>query len=166
MKLKTHYMFSFGLSSLALTIFGVPLIPTIAISLFVSFVGNIIIDKIGHDMSETGQVLRRSPRTHTVPRSVFWGVVSSLPLLFIIYLIQYDYINLMIASIISGVIVGPSHMLLDSLTEKGIYVKKNGSWERAALAHRKFDDPLGNGLAVISGIVMFVLAFNLSYALL
>jgi hypothetical protein len=59
-----------------------------------------------------------------------------------------------------GIIVGPSHMLLDVFTEKGIYVKRGGKWARFALAHFRYNDPTVNGLAVFIGFLLGVTAFG------
>jgi hypothetical protein len=56
---------------------------------------------------------------------------------------------------------GPSHMLLDVFTERGIYVKRNGKWRRVALAHFSYDNPAVNGLAILFGILMLLAALYL-----
>jgi len=56
---------------------------------------------------------------------------------------------------------GPSHMLLDAFTERGIYVKRNGKWRRVALAHFSYDNPAVNGLAILLGILMLFAATQL-----
>ena len=59
---------------------------------------------------------------------------------------------------------GPSHMLLDVFTERGIYVKRNGKWKRFALAHFSYNNPAVNGLAILLGILMlFAAVHNHSY---
>jgi hypothetical protein len=55
--------------------------------------------------------------------------------------------ELILITILDGVIVGPSHMLLDISTERGIYHKVNGRWRRIALAHFSYDNAAANGLA-------------------
>jgi len=68
--------------------------------------------------------------------------------------------ELILITILDGVIVGPSHMLLDIFTERGIYVKRNGKWRRFALAHFSYDNPLANGLAIIAGVIMLLAAMH------
>lgn len=167
MKLRTHYIFSAGLISLVLSlIFRINFLDNITISLLVSILGNTVIDRLGHREITTrfGEIPVRTPLTHTIPRSVAWGLVSTLPLLAILlYLTHYYYLQwyttFFISILISGILVGPSHMLLDAFTEKGIYVKKNGKWRRFALAHFRYDSPLVNGLAILVGAIMLYLSY-------
>ncbi|WP_231961145.1 DUF1286 domain-containing protein [Saccharolobus sp. A20] len=63
------------------------------------------------------------------------GVLSIIPIIVLLFL--SDRLSLKLYLIINGIIVGPSHMLLDLFTERGIYVKKNGKWKRFALSHYK-----------------------------
>ncbi|BBD72443.1 hypothetical protein HS1genome_0832 [Sulfodiicoccus acidiphilus] len=95
--------------------------------------------------------MRRTPRTHTLPRSVLWGLLPSLPFLFLFR----DPLPLAL-----GLLVGPSHMFLDVFKERGIYVKKGGR-RRIALAHFSYDDPLVNGLAVLLGALMLFASMRL-----
>ena len=139
----------------------------------ISCLGNRIVDKLGHKkvQSNKGEVLVRTQRTHTVPRSIAWGLLSTLPFLAYLLVISYffstylkmpsDFLYYFVLvnfapAIIAGIIVGPSHMLLDIFTEKGIYKKKDGQWARFALAHRRFDDSLANNTALALGILMLL----------
>lgn len=168
MKLRTHYIFSAGLISLVLSLlFKADFFDNLTISLLVSFLGNTVIDRLGHREIATrfGEIPVRTPLTHTIPRSIIWGLVSTLPLLVIpLYFTHYYYWHktLFISMLISGILVGPSHMLLDVFTEKGIYVKKKGRWRRFALAHFRYDNPLVNGLAIFVGAVMLYLSYTFS----
>lgn len=176
MKLNTHYVFSAGLISLVLTLFfgKIPFFDILIMSFFISFIGNNLIDRIGHEwvMTKYGEIPKRTPLTHTIPRSIIWGLLTVMPFIVLILLFHYDYIKIpmqfnymqfLLPLIISGIIVGPSHMLLDIFTEAGIYVKKNGKWERVALAHLRFNDPLGNGFAMAIGLLMLFIALNLAH---
>jgi len=57
----------------------------------ISYLGNKIVDKLGHKRvrNENGEISVRIPRTHTFPRSVAWGLLSTLP--YWIYLILVLY---------------------------------------------------------------------------
>jgi len=177
-KLRTHYIFSTCLISLVLSLlFRTPFFNILVISFLISFLGNTIIDRIGHRevVTRFGEIPVRTPLTHTFPRSVLWGVLSSLPVLVIaLYLghYYYDYsyysnryettpIIYFISILISGILVGPSHMLLDVFTEKGIYIKKDGKWKRFALAHFRYNSPVANGLAIFVGGIMLYLSYLL-----
>lgn len=170
MKLNTHYIFSAGLISLVLSLFfKINFFNEIMIALSISYIGNNVIDLAGHKevTKNFREMLVRTEKTHTFPRSVTWGLLSSLPIFLFVIFFSYYYLDLYdytffayVASvIIAGIIVGPSHMLLDMFTGNGIYVKKQGIWQRFALAHRKFNDPLANNTAKILGVVMLLLSF-------
>ena len=162
MKLKTHYLFSAGLLTLANSIFDHGFYSSLLVAGLVSVLGNTLIDKLGHEMvSFRGEYIpRRTPLTHTVPRSILWGLVSVLPVAALAYYVYpyYYFVRVSMMLVLDGILVGPSHMLLDAFTEKGIYVKRNGKWQRFALAHFRYNDPAANGLAGLAGIVMLFLA--------
>jgi hypothetical protein len=126
-----------------------------------SVVVNNLIDSLGHEIR--GTYISRTPRTHTIPRSVGWGLLISIPIAVAFYFLSLNSylpfsITFIIITVIDGVVAGLSHMLLDVFTQKGIYVKKNGKWRRFALAHYPYDDPTVNGLAIFLGILMLFLA--------
>ncbi|ADX84878.1 DUF1286 domain-containing protein [Saccharolobus islandicus] len=174
MKLRTHYIFSTGLLTfLDSVLFHEYFYYALILSGMVSVIGNSLIDRIGHKEIATryGYIPVRTPLTHTIPRSVVWGIVSIIPV-FILLLIYYYgfsyheyYFSLsnkvLMLILLNGVVVGPSHLLLDVFTERGIYVKKYGRWKRFALAHFRYDNPLANGLAILLGVIMLLAALYL-----
>ena len=173
MKLLTHYVFSIGVITLLLSLFT-SFYNVVVVAVVVSLIGNTVIDSLGHKevVTRYGEIPVRTPLTHTFPRSVIWGLISSLPVLFIAllsghyyyyhyYLNNYEFIQLVISVLVSGVLVGPTHMLLDVFTEKGIYVKKHGKWKRFALAHFRYNNPLANGLAIVIGFALLYLSYML-----
>jgi|ECHnycMinimDraft_1075156.scaffolds.fasta_scaffold08657_2 hypothetical protein len=147
MKLRTHYVFSLGLLSLLDSFILNDFLEVIIISGIISVTANNVIDYLGHEIR--GKYVSRTPRTHTLPRSIGWGLLTSLPIVLASYFLLYSPTELMLITILDGVIVGPSHMLLDIFTEKGIYHKVNGKWRRIALAHFSYDNPIVNGLAIL-----------------
>ena len=165
MKLNTHYMFSTGLLTLVNTLLIHGFYVSLVLAGFVSVLGNTLIDRLGHEMiwAKNEYIPRRTPLTHTLPRSVAWGIVSALPVIALVYYVypHYYFIRDSTALLVDGLLVGPSHMLLDVFTEKGIYVKKNGKWKRFALAHFRYDDPGVNGLASAAGVLLLLAALSL-----
>ncbi|QXJ27425.1 putative integral membrane protein [Saccharolobus shibatae B12] len=174
MKLRTHYIFSTGLLSLLDSVlFHEYFYYTLIFSGIVSVIGNSLIDRIGHKEITTryGYIPVRTPLTHTIPRSIAWGIISVVPILIplLIYYYGFSYheyyfsLNnkVVLLTLLNGVIVGPSHMLLDVFTERGIYVKKHGKWRRFALAHFRYDNPAINGLAMIVGVLMFLISMKI-----
>ena len=148
MKLVTHYVFSTGLLTL-LSSFFLNFYTAFFLSSIIAVLGNSLIDRLGHKEIQTrrGLIPVRTPLTHTLPRSVLWGW---LPSLILIPLNSYEVIIISLIALLNG----PSHMLLDVFTERGIYVKRNGKWRRVALAHFSYDNPAVNGLAILLGILM------------
>ena len=61
--------------------------------------------------------------------------------------------------ILDGLLVGPSHLLLDVFTERGIYHKVKGRW-RDAFAHFSYDNPMANGLAILLGVIVLFAAMH------
>ncbi|BAB66941.1 hypothetical protein STK_18500 [Sulfurisphaera tokodaii str. 7] len=162
MKLRTHYVFSLGVISLVLVFLSNNFFVSFFVAAYSSILGNSLIDKIGHRELLTGRgyIPVRSPLTHTYPRSVLWGLLPTIPLIFLIHY-MYGYYAL-IEVLVSGVIVGPTHMFLDMFTEAGVYVKKRGRWRRFALAHYRYDNPAVNGLAIFAGFLLLLIAYYIS----
>ncbi|QXJ30736.1 DUF1286 domain-containing protein [Saccharolobus shibatae] len=172
MKLRTHYVFSTGLLTLLDSVlFHEYFYYTLLFSGIVSVIGNSLIDRIGHKEITTryGYIPVRTPLTHTIPRSIAWGIISVVPILILLLIYGFNYheyyssLNNKVAllTLLNGVIIGPSHMLLDVFTERGIYVKKHGKWRRFALAHFRYDNPAINGLAIIVGVIMFLISMKI-----
>ncbi|QXJ32530.1 DUF1286 domain-containing protein [Saccharolobus shibatae] len=171
-RLRTHYIFSTGLLTLLDSVlFHEYFYYTLILSGIVSVIGNSLIDRIGHKEITTryGYIPVRTPLTHTIPRSVIWGIISVIPILILLLIYYYGFSyheyyfslnnKVILLTLLNGLVVGPSHMLLDVFTERGIYVKKYGKWRRFALAHFRYDNPAINGLAIIAGAVMIYLAY-------
>ncbi|AWS00704.1 DUF1286 domain-containing protein [Metallosphaera hakonensis] len=148
MKLVTHYVFTTGI----LTIMATPFLgfySGLIFSFIISWVSNTLIDRLGHETR--GGYIRRTPRTHTLFRSIPWGLIPAVP----IAILGGD-----LPIMVLGVIAGPSHMLLDVFTERGIYVKRCGKWKRLALAHFSYNNPLVNGIAIVIGALLLYLALQ------
>lgn len=166
MLIKTHVIFSSGLLLFIGTLITHDPGSVFVYALTVSAVANVLIDKLGHEIINVNGKLvsRRTPLTHTWFRSVLWGSLVSIllsPLLFITMSgTGFQLSKTVLTLLVYGIIVGPSHMLLDVFTEKGIYVKKDGKWVRFALAHFRYNDPTVNGLAVFVGFLLGITAFG------
>jgi uncharacterized membrane protein len=152
MLLRTHYVFTTGLLTFLGTLATREPVLSVVFAGLVSVLANSLIDYLGHEVR--GSFVARTPRTHTWLRSVAWGSIATA---FAMGLIGYIVHGLRLGDLvalatISTVLAGPSHMLLDVFTEKGIYVKRDGKWTRFALAHFRYNDPLANGLASLIGV--------------
>lgn len=159
MKLRTHYVFSLGLLSLLDSLLLSNSLEVIIISGIISVTANNVIDYLGHEIK--GKYISRTPRTHTLPRSIGWGLLTTVPIIVALYFLSST--ELILITILDGIIVGPSHMLLDIFTERGIYHKINGRWRRIALAHFSYDNPAVNGLAILLGVLMLFAALHHYY---
>nr|KJR72757.1 MAG: hypothetical protein TU36_00020 [Vulcanisaeta sp. AZ3] len=156
MLLRTHVAFTWGLLSLFALITGNEL--TIAWAILVSGTANSLIDKLGHEERVHGRrtIVARSPRTHTPLKASLWGLLASIMISVIAYLTSPGLLNTLIVTSM-GPIAGLSHLLLDAFTEHGIYVRQGNHWKRWGIAHMRYDNPLGNGLATLTGIMLVVL---------
>jgi len=163
MKLRTHYVFSLGLLFLIDSLIVGSSLYLLILTGIISVVANNVIDFLGHEVK--GKYIARTPRTHTIPRSIGWGLLVTLPIGITLYYLYPDYYLIYII-VLDGLIVGLSHMLLDIFTERGIYHKVNGKWKRIALAHFSYNNPFANGLVILVGILMLFEAMELHISLL
>jgi hypothetical protein len=173
MLLRTHYVFSMGILTFLGSLITQDHFEALVFAGIVSVLANVLIDKLGHEMVwvEGKYLPRRTPLTHTWFRSILWGSLVTIGITFFAYstllspsYYYYSYLQLrelIVLAIVYGILVGPTHMLLDVFTERGIYVKKNGKWTRYALAHFKYNDPLVNGLAIIVGTMLLIVSINI-----
>ena len=144
----THFVFGVG-TTVALS----PTLPTdmrlylgIALSLFV----NLAIDELGH-VTKNGFV-SRSPLTHSIFTAPVWGGAIG-------YLMWRGGLALGLTLgelewplILLGAAVALSHLLLDSMTERGVFFLTR----RMALAHFRSRNVLLNGLFIVLGIALAV----------
>jgi len=118
---------------------------------FISFLKNLKEGQIG--------TYKGSPRTHTVYRSILWGLLLSLPIGALYFVFPSFYF--VFSVILDGLLVGPSHILLDVFTERGIYHNVNGKWRRIAFAHFSYNNTFVNGLAILLGVIMLFAVMEL-----
>ncbi|BBE42459.1 DUF1286 domain-containing protein [Conexivisphaera calida] len=158
MKLATHYAFTIGLVALAARTF-LPVAGAIAAAAWLGLLVNWIIDRAGHEVR--GGIPRRTAGTHSLPGAVGVGVaVGVLPVALMalvdptalaaagIQLSGVPLIALIMAAL--GALAGLSHLLLDALTEGGIFYHGR----RWALAHWRYNDAGANALFALLGILM------------
>lgn len=159
MKLRTHHVFSFGLLTLLDSVLLGDSLEIIAVAGIISVMANNVIDYLGHEIK--GEYISRTPTTHTVPRSMGWGLLTSLPIVLALHFLFHSPMELILVTALDGVVAGLSHMLLDIFTEKGIYHKVDGKWRRIVLAHFSYNNPFANGLAFLLGILMLFASLKL-----
>lgn len=159
MKSATHNLFSIGLMLFVVSFFGYPLIITVLLAIVATIFTNLLIDEIGHSSSEG--VLRRTWVTHSVITAPFWGAAAwALILMIPAALLGVFPPNLLLLAFYAslGVLAGWSHLLLDSLTEGGVFAFDA---KRRAIAHFAYDNrPLNLCFSVLGLVLLLAALFH------
>ena len=187
MKTKTHNLFNIGVLTAIGYLFTTPASSFISAGIL-SIIGNTLIDSLGHKKKKVylpaydnknrsglfnfGRKNKqnkevvipvRTYKTHSLLRGTIWGLLPAIVLSFAVpYLPKDKYIILNgfpYWILIQGIFVGPLHLFLDLPTEEGIFVKKNGRFNRFALAHIKYNDLFWNTVFQLIGIAFVILTF-------
>lgn len=150
LKMLTHIVFSAGLlaSFLSLSV-GAP--GNFALGIVLSLLVNYVIDELGHDNRDGMSV--RSSLTHSVFTAPMWGAGAAYVLWLsgsALGLVGPGFEWLIM---VSGVLSAYSHLLLDSITEGGVYFLT----KRIAIAHFSHSNPALNAVFVAVGLLLFVL---------
>ena len=160
MKLKTHNLFNIGILTIIGSLFVNPVASLISAGIL-SITGNTIIDTFGHRNNGYGKPIR-TYKTHSLLRSIIWGGCPAIVLFFVLpHLPKNKFIpeGIPYWILIQGIFVGPLHLAMDIITEGGIFIKKNGRFQRYALAHIKYDDIFWNSFYQLIGIAIIILIF-------
>ena len=164
MKLKTHNIFTIGILTAIGSLFTNPVTSLISASIL-SLTINQIIDSLGHKINARGYHAR-TPLTHTIVRSVLWGLIPTV-VLFLLFG-SFDKLPELHLNgsqpywiLLQGIFAGPLHMCLDMITEGGIFKRKDGRFVRFAVAHIAYDDLFWN---VFFQLIGFVFVFLLFYS--
>jgi hypothetical protein len=152
LKSVTHNTFSFGLGLYAALHLGFSLISSILLAAWLSLLINWVIDAFGH-RTQNGRSTRAFI-THSVFLAPLWGGLlglMSVALADAIFQTPFSTVfSTLVVLLGSGVAL--SHLLLDSLTEGGVYWRLR----RIAIAHARFDDPVLNGVFVLLGVALIM----------
>ncbi len=151
MKAVTHDVFSLGLG--LFLVYHVERSPGaffLVLIFWLAFATNSIIDVLGH-AERSGRPVR-SIWTHSVLTAPIWGAASALASA---YLIDIIFSQTMTApqtffAAGLGIMFAYSHLLLDALTEGGVYLARR----RVALAHLRYDNPILNGAFAALGVLL------------
>lgn len=155
MKLISHYIFSLG-ALLALAVLLGAGSSALLLVVWNAFAVNWAIDRLGHSSRDGRPV--RAWRTHSVFTAPIIGAIIGLAgglaeqLLYSVGAAIYPG-TLALESCGLGVASALAHLLLDSVTEEGVYVV-----HRVALAHFRYNSVLANGLAMAAGLLLILLA--------
>jgi len=155
-KSLTHNVFSIGLMVFVVSLFGDPLLVTLVVVAVAVYLTNLLIDRLGHSKSEG--VMRRTWLTHSLLTAPAWGAVAWGLTLTVFLALRgfYPPEPILLAFFMSlGGMAGWSHLLLDALTEGGVF---GFSRRREALAHFSYDNVPLNLSFCLLGVFLFLLA--------
>jgi Protein of unknown function (DUF1286) len=155
LKALTHDIFSLGVG--LYLVFHVERSSTLLNLLLVvwlAFVTNEVIDVLGH--ITRGGVPVRSFWTHSVFTAPVWGIAAAMASVYLADMIAGQTLaasQAMLAAAL-GAVLAYSHLLLDALTEGGVYLGRR----RVALAHLRYNNPILNGAFAELGLILVVAA--------
>lgn len=140
MKERTHIVFSVGVLLYAVSRARYMPQLSILLAVWLAIVVNLVIDELGHSSRNGMRV--RSDATHSTLTAPLWGGLLGVASVAIPSLIMTGATEagLVLFSAGEGVVAGCTHLLLDALTEGGVYHKGR----RKAIAHMRYDNRLAN----------------------
>jgi len=165
MKLTTHNIFTIGvLTAIGLTLTSP--VNSLITACILSVIGNGVIDKFGHKKNGMGMPVRTFA-THSFLRGTIWGF---LPATFLYIAARFAWTAQILPYahpywiLLQGLFVGPLHLAIDIITEGGIFIKKNGRFQRFAIAYIPYDSFLWNSFFKIIGLFILFVIFNKFFA--
>ncbi len=156
MKALTHDIFSLGVGLyLVLHVERSPSILYLLLVVWLAFVTNELIDVLGH--VTRGDLPVRSFWTHSVFTAPAWGVAAAVTSVYLLDVMTGQALTATQALFAAGLgtVLAYSHLLLDALTEGGVYLGRR----RAALAHLRYDNLILNGAFAALGLLLVFAAF-------
>jgi hypothetical protein len=149
MKMVTHLVF--GAGSVAAFAFMLPVDLRLSLAVVLSLLVNYAIDELGH-MTKRGLMVR-SPVTHSVFTAPLWGGAVG----YLVWLVGASLSlvgpSLEWPTMILGMVAAYSHLLLDAVTEGGVFFLT----KRIAIAHFRSSNVLLNAACVVAGLLLFIL---------
>jgi hypothetical protein len=156
MKALTHDLFSVGVGLyLVLRIGGQSSPLYLLLTVWLAFATNEVIDVLGH--FTRGGIPVRSFWTHSIFTAPVWGIAIAIASVYLLDAVIGKGTTASQAIFVSGlgVVLAYSHLLLDALTEGGVYLGRR----RVALAHLRYNNLLLNGSFAAIGILLVFAAF-------
>jgi len=154
LKAITHNIFFFGLSIFLLSKTGHLSVLLLLLALWLTFAVNAVIDVLGH--TRKNDIPVRSFVTHSVFTAPLWGGTVGIATI----VVPYSIFNLSAGSALEllgvglGVTIAYSHLLLDALTQAGVYLGRR----RIAIAHMSYDNPALNLAFILVGLSLIAIA--------
>ena len=156
MKAITHNLFSLGVGLCLLVRVGGQSSPLyLLLVVWLAIATNEAIDRLGH--SARGGMSVRSFLTHSIFTAPVWGIALALASLYLleVFVGQPMTTSQTLLAGWLGTAMAYSHLLLDALTEGGVYLGRR----RAALAHMRYNNLVLNGAFAALGVLLAVAAF-------
>ncbi len=156
MKALTHYIFSLGVGCYLVYRFQRrPEALTLVMVVLLAFAANEVIDVFGH-VARNGRPAR-SPWTHSIFTAPAWGAGAALASEYLLGQVLGLTLTapdiLLVAGL--GVVVAYTHLLLDALTEGGVFFWRR----RIALAHLRYDNLILNWTFSALGLLLLFASF-------
>jgi Protein of unknown function (DUF1286) len=150
LKAITHDFFSVGVGFYLALHIGVSSLLYLFMIVWLAFATNRIIDGLGH--STRGGIAVRSFLTHSLIMAPVWGVAVAIASAYFFDLVTGQPITAFqtLFAIGLGTVLAYSHLLLDALTEGGVYLLRR----RVALAHLRYNNPILNGAFAALGVLL------------
>jgi len=156
LKAIAHDAFSLGAGLyLAYHIDQPPTVAFLILVVWLAFATNELIDILGH-VTKGGRPVR-SFWTHSVFTAPLWGIAAALVSAYLLDTIAGEAMAPNQALFVGGlgIIFAYSHLLLDALTEGGVYLGRR----RVALAHFRYDNLILNGAFTALGVLLVLATF-------
>jgi hypothetical protein len=156
LKAITHNIFSLGVGLyLLVRVSGQSSPLYLLLVVWLAIATNQVIDRLGH--SARGGMSTRSFWTHSIFTAPVWGIALALASVYLLDVVvgQPMTTSQTLLAVWLGTVMAYSHLLLDALTEGGVYLGRR----RAALAHMRYNNPALNGAFAALGILLVVAAF-------
>jgi hypothetical protein len=151
LKAITHDVFSLGVALYLVHYVELPLtLSFLVLVVWLAFATNELIDALGH-VTRGGRPVR-SFWTHSVFSAPVWGMAAALVSARLLDIILGQAMTTSQALFVAGLggILAYSHILLDALTEGGVYLGRR----RVALAHLRYDNLILNGTFTGLGVLL------------
>jgi hypothetical protein len=156
LKAITHDVFSLGVGIyLVHYIDRLPTLSLLVLVVWLALATNELIDVLGH-VTKGGRPVR-SFWTHSVFSAPMWGIAAALVSARVLDTIIGQAMTTSQALFVGelGVIFAYSHLLLDAVTEGGVYLGRR----RVALAHLRYDNLVLNGAFTALGVLLLFATF-------
>jgi hypothetical protein len=121
---------------------------------WLAFATNEVIDRLGH--SARGGMSIRSFWTHSIITAPVWGVALAVASVYLLDMVIGQSMTTSQTFFAAGLgtVLAYSHLLLDALTEGGVYLGRR----RVALAHLRYDNLVLNCAFAAFGLLLALVA--------